>query len=80
MGRRFNHFFAHIRHVKIQGNEIELFQNEAAGYFDKYLDSILYMLNQSGKQFFIFEDIDRFDTTLIFERLKEINELVNAKR
>lgn len=73
-------FFAHIRHVKIQGNEIELFQNEEAGYFDKYLDRILYMLNQSEKQFFIFEDIDRFDTTLIFERLKEINELVNAKR
>ena len=73
-------FFAHIHRVKLQGNEIELFQNEEAGYFDKYLDSILYMLNHSGKQFFIFEDIDRFDTTLIFERLKEINELVNAKR
>ena len=73
-------FFVHIRRVKLQGNEIELFQNEEAGYFDKYLDSILYMLNHSGKQFFIFEDIDRFDTTLIFERLKEINELVNAKR
>ena len=73
-------FFAHIHRVKLQGNEIELFQNEEAGYFDKYLDSILHMLNHSGKQFFIFEDIDRFDTTLIFERLKEINELVNAKR
>lgn len=79
-GAEIQSFFAHIRRVKIQGNEIELFQNEAAGYFDKYLDSILYMLNHSEKQFFIFEDIDRFDTTLIFERLKEINELVNAKR
>lgn len=79
-GAAIQSFFAHIRHVKIQGNEIELFQNEEAGYFDKYLDRILYMLNQSEKQFFIFEDIDRFDTTLIFERLKEINELVNAKR
>ena len=79
-GAAIQSFFAHIRHVKIQGNEIELFQNEEAGYFDKYLDSILYILNHSEKQFFIFEDIDRFDTTLIFERLKEINELVNAKR
>lgn len=79
-GAAIQSFFAHIRRVKLQGNEIELFQNEEAGYFDKYLDSILYMLNHSGKQFFIFEDIDRFDTTLIFERLKEINELVNAKR
>ena len=79
-GAAIQSFFAHIRRVKIQGNEIELFQNEEAGYFDKYLDRILYMLNHSEKQFFIFEDIDRFDTTLIFERLKEINELVNAKR
>lgn len=79
-GAAIQSFFAHIHRVKLQGNEIELFQNEEAGYFDKYLDSILYMLNHSGKQFFIFEDIDRFDTTLIFERLKEINELVNAKR
>ena len=59
--------------MKIEGNEIELFQDKDATYFDKYLDSILYIIDHSGKQFFIFEDIDRFDTTLIFERLKEIN-------
>lgn len=69
----------HIHHVKVQGNEIELFQDSDSPYFDKYLDSILYMLSNSGKQYFIFEDIDRFDTTLIFERLKEINELVNEQ-
>ena len=66
--------------MKFEGNEIELFQNKDAAYFDKYLDSILYMIDHSGKEFFIFEDIDRFDTTLIFERLKEVNELVNDKR
>lgn len=69
----------HIHHVKVQGNEIELFQDSDSPYFDKYLDSILFMLSNSGKQYFIFEDIDRFDTTLIFERLKEINELVNEQ-
>ena len=79
-GKDIKTFFSHLQRVKIEGNEIELFQDKDAAYFDKYLDSILYIIDHSGKQFFIFEDIDRFDTTLIFERLKEINELVNAKR
>lgn len=79
-GKDIKTFFSHLQRVKIEGNEIELFQDKDATYFDKYLDSILYIIDHSGKQFFIFEDIDRFDTTLIFERLKEINELVNAKR
>lgn len=79
-GKDIKTFFSHLQRVKIEGNEIELFQDKDAAYFDKYLDSILYITDHSGKQFLIFEDIDRFDTTLIFERLKEINELVNAKR
>lgn len=79
-GNDIKKFFSRLQRVNIEGNEIELFQNKDAAYFDKYLDSILYMIDHSGKEFFIFEDIDRFDTTLIFERLKEINELVNAKR
>lgn len=79
-GKDIKTFFSHLQRVKIEGNEIELFQDKDATYFDKYLDSILYMIDHSGKGFFVFEDIDRFDTTLIFERLKEINELVNAKR
>lgn len=78
-GKDIKTFFSHLQRVKIEGNEIELFQDKDAAYFDKYLDSILNIIDYSGKQFFIFEDIDRFDTTLIFERLKEINELVNAK-
>lgn len=68
-----------IHHLKVQGNEIELFQSENDPYFDKYLDSIIYMLHHADIEFYIFEDIDRFDITLIFERLKEINDLSNAK-
>nr|WP_288697255.1 hypothetical protein [uncultured Allisonella sp.] len=79
-GKNIKTFFSRLQRVKFEGNEIELFQSKDDAYFDKYLDSILYMIDHSGKEFFIFEDIDRFDTTLIFERLKEVNELVNDKR
>ena len=49
---------SHISRIKVEGNEIELFQSDDSAYFDKYLDRILYMLNHSDKDFFIFEDID----------------------
>ena len=78
--QRIYSFFSQIHRVKVEGSEIELFQNADSTYFDKYLDHILYVLNHCHNDFLIFEDIDRFDTTLIFERLKEINELANAKR
>lgn len=46
-------------------------------YFDKYLDEIAYFFSSSKKRVVIFEDIDRFDNTRIFEDLKELNTILN---
>lgn len=46
-------------------------------YFDRYLDEIVYFFNKSKKQVVVFEDIDRFDNTQIFEDLKELNTILN---
>lgn len=46
-------------------------------YFDRYLDEIAYFFNSSKKQVVVFEDIDRFDNTRIFENLKELNTILN---
>lgn len=46
-------------------------------YFDKYLDEIVYFFSQTGKTIVIFEDIDRFDDTSIFEELHALNTLLN---
>lgn len=46
-------------------------------YFDRYLDEIAYFFNSSKKQVVVFEDIDRFDNTRIFEDLKELNTILN---
>ncbi|MDG4525536.1 DNA-binding protein [Streptococcus suis] len=68
-----------FRGANISG-DVEVFQNEDDSYFDKYLDDVLYLFDNCQSDVIIFEDIDRFETNLIFEKLKEINTLVNNKR
>lgn len=60
--------------------EIEILGKSDASYFDKYLDDVLYLFDNCQKDIIVFEDIDRFETNLIFSKLKEINTLVNSKR
>lgn len=73
-----------FRKICIKDNEIELFQEEgeSESYFDKYMDEIKYMLQSAEEDIFVFEDIDRYDTRLIFQKLREINLICNhnAKR
>ncbi|PSD18723.1 hypothetical protein C7E19_02140 [Stenotrophomonas maltophilia] len=49
-------------------------------YFDQYLDEIFYFFDVSGRSIVVFEDIDRFDDTHIFETLRALNTLLNARR
>lgn len=65
--------------VKGSGTEIELFNGSEKedSYFDKYMNEVLYLFEQCGADVVVFEDIDRFDDEMIFERLREINTLVN---
>lgn len=50
---------------------------ENSSIFDKYLDEILYFFEASKYNVVIFEDLDRFNNIDIFERLRELNELIN---
>lgn len=68
-----------FRGANISG-DVEVFQNEDDSYFDKYLDDVLYLFDNCQSDVIIFEDIDRFEANLIFEKLREINTLVNNKR
>lgn len=62
-----------------QGNEIEIFEDSKDSYFDKYLNEVLYIFKHTDTDGIIFEDIDRYDTNVIFEKLREINFLLNQK-
>lgn len=69
-----------LKKFKFDSAEIELFQNEDASYFDKYLNDVLYLFEQSNAEAIVFEDIDRFNDIVIFERLREINVLINTRK
>lgn len=61
--------------------ELDVNKNDenVKSYFDVYLTEIIYVIENSGLNLIIFEDIDRFEITSIFERLHEVNGIVNRK-
>ncbi|MDE5415725.1 YobI family P-loop NTPase [Alkalihalobacterium chitinilyticum] len=68
-----------FRKVRLQGNEIEIFEESEESYFDKYLNEVLYLFENVEADVIVFEDMDRFDANRIFERLREINTLANIQ-
>lgn len=62
--------------------DIEIFSNDNSkvSYFDRYLDDVLYLFKQSGADVIVFEDIECFNDSRIFEKLKELNIVINRKR
>lgn len=62
--------------------DIEIFSNDNSkvSYFDRYLDDVLYLFKQSEADVIVFEDIERFNDSRIFEKLKELNIVINRKR
>lgn len=69
-----------FKKLSFQGNEIEIFEKSDDSYFDKYLNEVLYLFENVDEDVVVFEDMDRFDASRIFERLREINTLVNLQR
>lgn len=60
--------------------EIEIFEKNDDSYFDKYLNEVLYLFDRSKADVIVFEDMDRYNVNRIFERLREVNTLINVKR
>lgn len=69
-----------LKGISVQGNTIEIFEHNEESYFDKYLNEVLYLFENSGKDVIVFEDMDRYNTNQIFQRLREINTLVNNRK
>ncbi|HHV41642.1 MAG TPA: hypothetical protein GXX72_02180, partial [Clostridiaceae bacterium] len=69
-----------FKKFSLQGNEIEIFEETEDSYFDKYLNEVLYLFDNANVDVVVFEDMDRFNANQIFERLREVNSIINAQR
>lgn len=66
----------HIKQFSAGAATVTLDENSVS-YFDQYLDEIIYFFEVSKRDVVIFEDIDRFDDSHIFETLRALNTLLN---
>lgn len=66
----------HVKQVGTGAATISLDSNSTS-YFDQYLDEIVYFFQVSKRTIVVFEDIDRFDDSNIFETLRSLNRLLN---
>lgn len=62
--------------IKDVGFELDC-KKECASILNKYLDEILYLFERARYNVVVLEDIDRFDDSQIFIKLREINYLIN---
>ncbi|UDQ78565.1 hypothetical protein LJN55_13875 [Erwinia rhapontici] len=67
----------HIKQFSAGAATVTLDDNSVS-YFDQYLDEIVYFFEVSDRNVVIFEDIDRFNDSHIFETLRALNTLLNA--
>ena len=67
-----------LNKFNLKDGEIEIVENTSI--FNKYLDEILYFFEQTEYDVVILEDLDRFETTDIFVKLRELNLLLNESK
>ena len=67
-----------LNKLNIKSGEIEVVKNTSI--FNKHLDEILYFFEMTEYDVVIIEDLDRFESTDIFVKLRELNLLLNESR
>ena len=68
-----------INKLNIQG-EVELGDNIDKSVFNEHLEEILYFFERTDYNVIVIEDLDRFENTDIFTKLREINILLNNSK
>jgi len=63
--------------LNLKNGAITLSKQEKASILNEHLDEIIYFFEVTSYNVVVFEDLDRFDTTEIFIKLREINNLIN---
>ncbi|RPF57028.1 hypothetical protein [Aquisalibacillus elongatus] len=73
------HFFKKIGVSKFgfASTNFEVNFEDGSTVFNHYLDEIIYLFNKTDFQYIIFEDLDRFQSIEIFEKLRSLNIALN---
>lgn len=66
--------------LKFQDTEITLNNDKTESVLNKHLDEILYFFERTDFNIIIIEDLDRFENSEIFIRLRELNTLINNSK
>jgi hypothetical protein len=66
-----------LRKLNLKNCEIEIAEEKDPSALNKHLDEILYFFEETNFDVVVLEDLDRFRTTDVFTKLREINTLVN---
>lgn len=65
-----------VKKVSVANADIDI--DEERSIFNDYLEEIIYFFQESGYNLVFIEDLDRFDSTYIFLKLRELNNLLNS--
>lgn len=66
--------------LKFQDTEITLNNDKVDSILNKHLDEILYFFERTDFNVIVIEDLDRFENSEIFIRLRELNTLINNSK
>ena len=66
-----------IKNLTLDKATLEFEEKKNVSIMNRYLDEILYLFQEKKYDVVIFEDIDRFENTHIFTKLRELNLILN---
>ncbi len=70
----------HLKKVNISGAEIDFDKDKGTSILNKHIDEILYFFEQTTYNVVVIEDLDRFNSTEIFTKLRELCNLINTSK
>ncbi|TKG95189.1 hypothetical protein EYV94_10790 [Puteibacter caeruleilacunae] len=63
-----------LKKVAIKSTQVELSEDSV---LNKYIDELIYFFEATNKSVVIIEDLDRFNSVVLFSKLRDVNYLIN---
>ena len=69
-----------LNKISVKDVEADICDNSNYSVLNTFIDEILYYFKKTKTNIVIIEDLDRFDNTLVFSKLRELNFLINNSK